>query len=175
MSLLRTSSARAERRGSFARAAVPRRRMRLDARLVGRQGALARSGRRCISASIRRSARIRRIRWPGSPRATRSTRRGVATPSRYSVPQLQTINPAALERIRLDNAALLAHRIYNTDLDVFDQVWVKEDGDLKKTIARIIELAKSRPKDPFGAMKDWVARREPGSATGGATAETQGR
>ena len=74
-------------------------------------------------------------------------------------PQLHLIDPRALARIRLDNAALLAHRIYNTDLDVFDQVWVKENGDLKKTIARIIELAKSRPKDPFGAMKDWVARR----------------
>ena len=72
-------------------------------------------------------------------------------------PQLRLIDPRALARIRLDNAALLAHRIYNTDLDVFDQVWVKENGDLKKTIARIIELAKSRPKDPFGAMRDWVA------------------
>jgi predicted aminopeptidase len=73
-------------------------------------------------------------------------------------PQLRLIDPRALARIRLDNAALLAHRIYNTDLDVFDQVWAKENGDLKKTIARIIELAKSRPKDPFGAMKAWVAR-----------------
>lgn len=71
-------------------------------------------------------------------------------------PELRTINSRALERIRLDNAALLAHRIYNTDLDVFDQVWAKENGDLKKTIARIIELARSRPKDPFGAMKAWV-------------------
>jgi predicted aminopeptidase len=72
-------------------------------------------------------------------------------------PELRNIDPRALARIRLDNAALLAHRIYNTDLDVFDEVWVKENGDLKKTIARIIELAKSRPKDPFGAMKDWVS------------------
>jgi predicted aminopeptidase len=73
-------------------------------------------------------------------------------------PQLKNIDPRALARIRLDNAALLAHRIYNTDLDAFDQVWVKEGGDLKKTIARVIELAKGRPKDPFGAIKDWVGR-----------------
>jgi predicted aminopeptidase len=72
-------------------------------------------------------------------------------------PQLKNINPRALERIRLDNAALLAHRLYNTDLDVFDQVWAKENGDLKKTIARIIELAKSNPDDPFKAMTDWVS------------------
>jgi predicted aminopeptidase len=74
-------------------------------------------------------------------------------------PRLRTIDPRALERLRLDNAVLLAHRIYNTDLDVFDQVWVKEGADLRKTIARVVELAKSRPKDPFGAMKDWVAGR----------------
>ncbi len=69
-------------------------------------------------------------------------------------PQLRTIGPRALERIRLDNAALLAHRIYDTDLDAFDQIWFAEQGDLKKTIARIIDLAKSRPKDPFGALRD---------------------
>ena len=65
---------------------------------------------------------------------------------------------AALERVRLDNAALLAHRIYDTDLDLFDEVWWKEQGDLRRTVARIIELAKSRPKDPFGALRDWVGR-----------------
>jgi predicted aminopeptidase len=73
-------------------------------------------------------------------------------------PQLKNVNPKALEHLRLDNAALLAHRIYNTDLDVFDQVWARENGDLKKTIGRIIELAKSRPDDPFAAMKAWVAQ-----------------
>ena len=74
-------------------------------------------------------------------------------------PQLKTINPKALERLRLDNAALLAHRIYSTDLDLFDAVWASENGDLRATIARIIVLAKSRPKDPFGALRDSVARR----------------
>jgi predicted aminopeptidase len=71
-------------------------------------------------------------------------------------PQLRTIGPRYLERVRIDNAALLAHRIYDTDLDVFDQVWAREHGDLRATVKRIIELAKSRPKDPFGAMREWV-------------------
>jgi predicted aminopeptidase len=71
-------------------------------------------------------------------------------------PQLHTISPRALERVRLDNAALLAHRLYDTDLDVFDQLWVIEKGDLRRTLTRIIELAKSRPKDPFGALRDAV-------------------
>jgi len=72
-------------------------------------------------------------------------------------PQLRTIGPRVLERVRLDNAALLAHRIYDTDLDLFDGVWGRENGDLRKTVPRIIDLAKSRPKDPFGAMRDWLA------------------
>jgi predicted aminopeptidase len=72
-------------------------------------------------------------------------------------PQLRTIGPTALEHARLDNAALLAHRLYATDLDVFDQVWVKMHGDLRATVVRIIELAKSRKDDPFGALRDWVA------------------
>jgi predicted aminopeptidase len=72
-------------------------------------------------------------------------------------PRLRTVPPAALDRVRLDNAALLAHRIYNTDLDLFDRVWVRENGDLRRALSRIIDLAKSRPKDPFGSMRDWLA------------------
>ena len=78
-------------------------------------------------------------------------------------PQLRTIPPSALRRIRLDNAALLAHRLYNTDLDLFDTVWVKENGDLRTTIQRIIKLAKSNPKHPFDALRRWVAAARAGS------------
>lgn len=67
--------------------------------------------------------------------------------------QLRTIGPRVLERMRLDNAALLAHKIYDTDLDLFDAVWESEGRDLRRTVVRIIEIAKSRPKDPFGALR----------------------
>jgi predicted aminopeptidase len=73
-------------------------------------------------------------------------------------PQLRTIGPRVLERMRLDNAALMARRIYLTDLDLFDAVWLREDQDLKKTIARVIALAKEKSKDPFGALRAWVAK-----------------
>ena len=75
-------------------------------------------------------------------------------------PRLRTIPAAALSRVRLDNAALLAHRIYNTDLDLFDGVWVREGGDLRRAIGRIIELAKARPKDPFGEVGSWVRAQD---------------
>jgi predicted aminopeptidase len=73
-------------------------------------------------------------------------------------PQLHTIPSKALERVRLDNAALLAHRLYNTDLDLFDQVWVKQSGNLRRTIPLIIDLAKLNPKDPFAAIRAWLAK-----------------
>jgi hypothetical protein len=68
-------------------------------------------------------------------------------------PQLRTISPRGLERIRLDNAALLAHRIYTTDLDLFDQLWVQQAGDLRRTVATIISAAEKKPKEPFAAIR----------------------
>lgn len=71
-------------------------------------------------------------------------------------PQLRTIDRGYLARVKLDNAALLARRIYATDLDLFDAVWVREGGDLRRAIGRIIEIAKGDEEDPFGAMRRWV-------------------
>jgi len=68
-------------------------------------------------------------------------------------PKLRTIGPRELEHVRLDNAALLAHRIYDTDLDVFDEIWVGEHGDLRATVREIIRRAKSTPKDPFKGLE----------------------
>jgi hypothetical protein len=56
----------------------------------------------------------------------------------------------------LDNASLLARRVYASDLDVFDRVYEKEGKDLKRTIGRIIALAKSNHAQPFSALAQWV-------------------
>jgi predicted aminopeptidase len=71
-------------------------------------------------------------------------------------PQFKTINPRYAERVPLDNASLLARRVYASDLDVFDQVYEKEGRDLKRTIERVIGLAKSKPKAPFTALRGWT-------------------
>jgi hypothetical protein len=68
-------------------------------------------------------------------------------------PQLRTISRRGLERIRLDNAALLAHRLYATDLDAFDAVWAQEGGDLRRTVVRVIEGVKGS-KEPFRVLKE---------------------
>lgn len=72
-------------------------------------------------------------------------------------PQLRTVAPRYLERVRLDNAALLARRIYLTDLDLFDSVHVRERRDTRLTIQRIIEVAKTDPKHPYEALRRWVS------------------
>jgi predicted aminopeptidase len=72
-------------------------------------------------------------------------------------PQLRTIGPRALERTRFDNAALLARRIYLTDLDLFDAVYEREGRDLRAAVRRIISLAKSEEGDPYRAIRGWLA------------------
>jgi hypothetical protein len=71
-------------------------------------------------------------------------------------PGLKTISPRYAERVSLDNASLLARRVYASDLDVFDRVYEREGRDLKRTIGRVISLAKSNPKQPFAALGQWA-------------------
>jgi predicted aminopeptidase len=75
-------------------------------------------------------------------------------------PQLRTIGPRALERTRFDNASLLARRIYLTDLDLFDEVYARESGNLRATARRVIDLARSGGDDPYGALRRWLKRSE---------------
>ncbi|MGH7602526.1 MAG: aminopeptidase, partial [Gemmatimonadaceae bacterium] len=52
-------------------------------------------------------------------------------------PALKTISPRYVERVPLDNASLLARRVYASDLDVFDGLYEKEGRDLRRTIGRV--------------------------------------
>ena len=73
-------------------------------------------------------------------------------------PQLRTVAPRYLERVRLDNAALLARRIYLTDLDLFDSVWVRERRHTRSAIGRIIAIARQNDDgDPYEALREWLA------------------
>ena len=72
-------------------------------------------------------------------------------------PRLRTVGPRTLERMRLDNAALLSRRVYATELDLFDRVLEREGGDLRRTIGRVRALAEESPTDPYGAVQRWLA------------------
>jgi predicted aminopeptidase len=72
--------------------------------------------------------------------------------------RLRVIGPHTLERIRIDNSAVMAHRVYLTDVDLFDAVLARERRDLPRAIARIIEIAKSSKGSPFDAVRSWLAK-----------------
>jgi predicted aminopeptidase len=76
-------------------------------------------------------------------------------------PRLQRIDPRFLDRVQLDNAALLARRIYLTELDAFDRVYDAEGRDLRRTIVRVIALAKRREDNPYAELRAWVERIRP--------------
>jgi predicted aminopeptidase len=78
-------------------------------------------------------------------------------------PRLPGYGSRPVVRPTLDNAILLARRVYRTGLDEFDAVFALEGNDLQRAMGRIIELAKSRPDDPYVALREWLAVRSPGS------------
>lgn len=72
-------------------------------------------------------------------------------------PLLKTISPLYAQRVPLDNASLLARRVYAKNLDLFDQVYAKQQKNLKWTIGRIISLAKANKSDPYDGLRRWLA------------------
>lgn len=72
-------------------------------------------------------------------------------------PQLHTISPRALERVRLDNAVLMSRRIYVTGLDEFDAVLDRDGGDLRRAVQDIIAAVKGRERAPFRALHSLIA------------------
>jgi predicted aminopeptidase len=76
-------------------------------------------------------------------------------------PQLTTVSPRFAQVARLDNAALLARRIYLSDLELFDRIHERE-RDLRRTIERIIVLAKGSGGKPFDALRRALEGSAPG-------------
>lgn len=62
-------------------------------------------------------------------------------------PRFLTIDRAYAERVRLDNAALMARRIYLTDLEAFERVYAEEGADLERSIVRIIREHRAANRD----------------------------
>ena len=68
-------------------------------------------------------------------------------------PRLRTISKEYGRRVRLDNAALLARRVYGSGLDDFDALWERKGGDLRATINAVIAAARANAKNPFAAVR----------------------
>ncbi|MBK5189215.1 MAG: aminopeptidase [Gemmatimonadaceae bacterium] len=71
-----------------------------------------------------------------------------------ALPGYDLAKPIALH---LDNASLMSRRMYRTGLDDFDAIYEREGERLPNAIARIIALARSRPKDPYAAVHAYVS------------------
>lgn len=67
-------------------------------------------------------------------------------------PRLQSVSPAWLERIPLDNASLMARRVYAQRLDLFDSVWVRNDRNVRRSIAAI-RAAIGGSEKPYEALE----------------------
>lgn len=95
--------------------------------------------------------------WPNDSSARVAARDSVYGGARRLLvdsvgPQLRGVNPAFVQRVPLDNASLLARRVYAQRLDLFDSVWVRNDRDARRTIEVIRAGVRDSP-DPFAALE----------------------
>lgn len=68
-------------------------------------------------------------------------------------PRLMTMDSSTIARIRLNIAAVMARRIYLTDLDLFERVYQRSGSDIRASIAQLLALAKATPRTPFDAIR----------------------
>lgn len=66
--------------------------------------------------------------------------------------ELRGVSTGWLQRVALDNASLLARRVYAQRLDLFDSVWVRNDRNVKRTIDAVRDAVRGKP-DPFNALE----------------------
>ncbi len=101
--------------------------------------------------------------WPGDSTARVTARDSVYARARRSLvdsvgPLLRGVRTDFLARIQLDNAALLAHRVYAQRLDLFDSLWVRNDRDVRRTIGAV-QAAVRDTRDPFSALESLIRTR----------------
>ncbi len=81
-------------------------------------------------------------------------------------PRLLTMDSASVARVKLNTAAVMARRIYLTDLELFERVYSRANGDIRATIAELLALAKSMPKRPYAAVRRSLGEVVADSAVG---------
>jgi predicted aminopeptidase len=75
-------------------------------------------------------------------------------------PRLSALGPsragAWAARVALDNASLLARRTYARELELFEAALAREGGDVRRAVARVVAVARARPKAPYDTLRAWV-------------------
>ncbi len=100
--------------------------------------------------------------WPSDSSQRVEARDSVyARARRYLVDSLSVRMPGVrrewFEAVQLDNAALLARRVYAQRLDLFDSVWVRNGRDVRRTI-EAVRTEVGAAGDPFEALGKLVSR-----------------
>lgn len=70
--------------------------------------------------------------------------------------RLRTVSPLYGERVALNNASVLARRVYGRGLELFDILYWCEGRSLRQTISRVIGLVRAKPEDPFLVLAGWA-------------------
>ena len=76
-------------------------------------------------------------------------------------PRLTTMDSTALARVRLNTAAVMARRIYLTDLDLFERVYAQHNSDIRVTIAKLLDLARAEPTSPYASVRKFLGDSVP--------------
>lgn len=74
-------------------------------------------------------------------------------------PRLKTNSFRGFPRESLNNATLIATRLYYDRLDLFESLFERHGGDLPATIRTVIEVAQRNEDDPFAALERYLGRR----------------
>jgi predicted aminopeptidase len=68
-------------------------------------------------------------------------------------PQLGYLTFSSFTRAPLNNASLIARRIYYERLDLFEEVYQATGGDFTRALKLILAAAEESPDDPYGAVE----------------------
>ncbi|MQA92421.1 MAG: hypothetical protein GEU90_19710 [Gemmatimonas sp.] len=68
-------------------------------------------------------------------------------------PNLGYLTFSSFTRAPLNNASLIARRIYYERLDLFEEVYQSTGGDFAKTLRLILTATRESPDDPYGAVE----------------------
>lgn len=101
--------------------------------------------------------------WPSDSAARVRARDSVYVRARRMLvdsvgPRLKGVNIERLGAIQLDNAALLARRVYSQRLDLFDSVWVRNNRDVRRSMDAIRSAVSGAAK-PFEALDGLLRKR----------------
>ena len=98
--------------------------------------------------------------WPEDSAARVAARDTVYARARRELvdsvgPRLRGVSSEWLARVPLDNASLLARRVYAQRLDLFDSVWVRNDRDVRRSITAVRDAVRGA-RDPFHALEKLI-------------------